>query len=170
MAKLGINWVLLVAQLVNVGLLVWLLTRFLYQPVLNMLNQRTERIQNSLRDADQVKTQLARAQQDYEAELSRGRQEAAGIVAQANERAKTQEAEILTQARVEADRIRAEARTQALQERDQLLRDVKGHVAMLVTATAEKVIGAELQTNHDRLIDESLAQLGRQNRIQDVGV
>lgn len=163
MEKLGINWALLFAQVLNVGFLVWLLARYLYKPVLNMLNERTNRIQTSLQEAEQVKTQLARAQTDYEAEVARGRQEAASIVAQAQERAKTQEVEIVAQARAEADRIRAEARTQSLQEREQLLRDLKGQMAALVTATAEKVIGAELSTNHDKLIEESLAQLGRQN-------
>lgn len=163
MEGLGINWGLLIAQIFNVVVLWWLLSRFLYRPVLNMLNERTNRIQESLSQTEQVKTQLARAQQDYEAEVARGRQEAAGIVAQAQERAKSQEAEILAQARIEADRIRAEARQQSLQERDQLLRDIKGQMADLITATAEKVIGAELRTNHDKLIDESLSQLGRRN-------
>jgi F-type H+-transporting ATPase subunit b len=97
--KLGINWGLLVAQLINVGLLVWLLTRFLYRPVLNMLNERTRRIQESLQDAERVKEQLASAKQDYDAELARARQEAASILAQAQERAKTLEQEIAAQAR-----------------------------------------------------------------------
>ncbi len=163
MEGLGINWGVLIANILNLGLMVWLLSALLYRPVLKMLNERTERIQTSLREAEQVKTQLSRAQTDYEAELARGRQEAAQIVVQANERAKGQEAEILAQARIEADRIRSEARTQSLQERDQLLSDLKGQMATLITATAEKVIGAELKTNPDRLIDESLAQLGRQN-------
>jgi F-type H+-transporting ATPase subunit b len=62
--QLGINWGLLIAQLFNVILIVWLLTMMLYRPVLNMLNERTRRIQESLRDAEQVKEQLARAKQD----------------------------------------------------------------------------------------------------------
>jgi F-type H+-transporting ATPase subunit b len=161
--KLGINWGLLVAQLINVILLVWLLSRFLYQPVLNMLNERTRRIQDSLRDAEQVKVQLANARKDYDAELARARQEAAGILAQAQERAKGQEQEIIAQARQEADRIRNEAREQAVQEREQLLRDLKDQVADLVTITATRVLGEELKANHDRLIEESLASLGRQN-------
>lgn len=163
MEKLGINWALLVAQIVNVALLVWVLTRLLYQPILNMLNERTKRVQDSLRDADQVKEQLANARRDYDAEIGKARQEAAAILAQAQERAKAQESEIIAQARRDADKVREEARTQALQERDQLLRDLKGQVADLVTATAEQVLGAELKQNHQRLIDESLASLGRQN-------
>jgi F-type H+-transporting ATPase subunit b len=161
--KLGINWGLLIAQIFNVVLLVWLLTRFLYQPVLNMLNERTRRIQESLRDADQVKEQLANAKQDYDAELARARQEASAILAQAQERAKLQEVEIIAQARQEADRIRSDAREQAVQEREGLLRDLKNQMADLVTATASRVLGAELKSNHDQLIEESLASLGRQN-------
>jgi F-type H+-transporting ATPase subunit b len=164
MEKLGINWGLLIAQLVNVILLVWLLSRFLYRPILNMLNERTQRIQDSLRDAEQVKQQLANAKRDYDAEIAKARQEAAGVLAQAQERARVQEAEIIAQARQEAERLRAEAREQALQERDQLLREVKGQVADLVTLTASRVLGAELQARgHDRLIEESLAEFGRRN-------
>ena len=163
MEKLGINWALLIAQIVNVVLLVWLLTRFLYRPVLNMLNERTKRIQESLQDAERVKEQLANAKRDYDAELAKARQEAAGILAQAQERARAQEQEIVTQARSEADRIRQEARDQAERERDQLLRDLKGQMAELVTKTAERVLGEELKSNHDRLIEESLAGLGRRN-------
>ena len=163
MEKLGINWGLLIAQIFNVVLLVWLLTRYLYRPVLNMLNERTRRVQESLRDADLVKEQLAHAKQDYDTELARARQEAARILAQAQERARTQEQEIIAQARQEGERIRVEAREQAMQERDQLLRDLKNQMAELVTMTATRVLGEELKSNHDRLIEESLASLGQQN-------
>lgn len=164
MEQLGINWGLLIAQIVNVVLLVWLLTRFLYTPILNLLNERTRRIQESLREADQVKEQLANAKRDYDAEIAKARQEAAGILAQAQERARVQASEIVAQARQEADRTRAEAREQAMQEREQILREVKGQVAELVTLTATKVLGAELSAKgHDQLIAESLSQLDRRN-------
>jgi F-type H+-transporting ATPase subunit b len=162
--KLGINWALLIGQIFNVIFLVWLLSQFLYKPILNALNERTRRVQDSLSAADQVKQQLASAKKDYEAELAKGRQEAAGIVAQAQERAKSQEAEIIAQARRDADRIREEARTTAAQERDTLLSDAKGQIADLVTLTATRVLGAELQAKgHDQLIAESLAALDRRN-------
>ena len=164
MEKLGINWALLIAQIFNVILLVWLLSRYLYRPILNALNERTRRIQESLRDADQVKDQLANARRDYDAEIAKARQDAAAILAQAQDRARVQEAEIIAQARTEANNIRSEAQEQAKQERDQLLRDVKGQVADLVTLTASRVLGAELSTTgHDRLIEESLSALDRRN-------
>ena len=134
------------------------------KPVTKMLNDRTARIEASLREADQVKQQLASAKSGYEAELQKARQEAAATVAQAQDRAKVQEAEIIAQARREADRIREEARTQAMQERDQMLREAKNQIADLVTLTASRVLDAELKAGgHDKLIAESLAALDRRN-------
>src|SRR5918997_4294572 len=109
MGKLGINPYLLIAQLINFGLVALLLSRLLYRPVLNALNARTTRIQESIENAEQVKQQLSRAQQDYEAQIARARQEAAQIMAQANERSQVQAREVVANAQAEAARIRAEA-------------------------------------------------------------
>ena len=162
MGKLGINWYLLVSQIINFGLIAFLLARFLYRPVLNALQSRTARIQESIENAEQVKQQLARAQQDYDAQLARARQEAAQIVAQANERAQVQAREVLANAQADAERIKAEAQQQAQQEREQLLRGLQGQLANLVAQTASSVIGQELRAGgHERLIQQSIADLGR---------
>ncbi len=164
MGELGLNVNLFLTQLINFGVVVAALSYLLYKPVLNMLRERTERIEQSLREADQVQQQLANAKRDYDAEIARARQEAASILSQAQERARAQEAEIIAQARQDADRIRRDAREQALQERDQLLREVKDQLAELVTLTASRVLQSELSAQgHDQLIAESLAALNRQN-------
>ncbi len=163
MEKLGINWGLLIAQLINVIFVVWLLTTFLYRPILNMLNQRTSRIQEGLQDAEKVKEQLANAKRDYDAELAKARQEAAAILAQAQERARAQAAEIIAQAHRDAEKIKSDALAQAEQERVRMLGELKDRMAKLVVLTAERVLGEELKSNHDRLIEESLAELGKYN-------
>ncbi|PDW03456.1 F0F1 ATP synthase subunit B [Candidatus Viridilinea mediisalina] len=164
MEALGLNPWLFLAQLLNFGVVVGLLWYLLYKPVLKMLNSRTERIEQSLKDAEQVKLQLANAKRDYDAEIAKARQEAAKIVAQAQERAKSQESEIIAQARREADKVRDEARVSAVQERDALLREAKGKIAELVTLTASQVLASELKSRgHDKLIAESLAALDRRN-------
>ncbi|MFP4436652.1 MAG: F0F1 ATP synthase subunit B [Chloroflexaceae bacterium] len=163
MEALGINFNLFLAQVINFGVVVGALFYLLYKPVLKMLRDRTERIEQSLQESDQVQEQLDNARRDYDAEIARARQEAATILSQAQERARSQEAEIVSQARQDADRIRIEAREQAEQERDQMLREVKDQVAGLVTLTAGRVLQAELAAQgHDRLINESLEALGRQ--------
>jgi F-type H+-transporting ATPase subunit b len=159
---LGLNVGAFIWYLVNFLLLLFLLQRFLYKPILTALANRTARIQESIENAEQVKQQLSRAQQDYDAQMSRARQEAAQIMAQANERAQVQAREVLANAQAEAERIKAEAQQQAQQEREQLLRGLQGQLANLVTQTASTVIGQELKTTgHERLIQQSIADLGR---------
>lgn len=159
MERLGINYGLLIAQIVNVALLVWILSMLLYKPLINLLNERTKRIEEGLKESANVKAQMVDMRKDADVELAKARQEAAAILAQAQDRAKVQEAELIAQARREADRIREEARGQLEREREVMVRDLRGQMATLVTITASKVLNAELKGNHDKLIDESLASL-----------
>jgi F-type H+-transporting ATPase subunit b len=130
--------------------------------VLAALHNRETRIRESIENAEQVKQQVARAQQDYEARLNEARQEAARILAQANERAKTVEQEVVANARQEAERIVLEARQQIQQEREQLLRGLQAQLGNLVIQTASTVVGQELNSRgHERLIQEAIADLGR---------
>lgn len=162
MEALGISAGAFIWYLVNFIILLLLLQRFLYRPVMTTLANRTSRIQESIDNAEQVKQQLARANQDYEAQLGRARQEAAQIVAQASDRARVQADEMIARARGEAERITIEARQQAQQEREQMLRGLQGQLANLVTQTASTVIGQELRgPEHDRLVQQSIASLGR---------
>ncbi|NJP06262.1 MAG: F0F1 ATP synthase subunit B [Chloroflexaceae bacterium] len=164
MEKLGLNFPLLLFQLINFGILVAVLYSLLYKPITNMLRERTERIESSIKESDQVKQQLARAKQDYDTRMAEAKQEAAGILAQAQQRAKAQEAEIVTQARQDAERIRAEARVQAEREHDQMMRDAKSQLTELVVLATRQVLQSEMQTQgHEKLIDSVLADLARQN-------
>jgi F-type H+-transporting ATPase subunit b len=161
--KLGINYSLLVAQIFNVIFLVWMLSKFLYTPILNLLKERTQRIEDGLKEADKVREQMASQRKENEVEQTKARQEAAAMMAQAQDRARVQEAEIVNQARHEAERIKAEARANAETELDRMAGEFKNQAATLVTETAAKVLGAELKGNHKQLIDESLSRLGRNN-------
>jgi F-type H+-transporting ATPase subunit b len=163
MEELGINLPKFLYQVVNFVIVVWVLYVLLYKRILTMLNERTERIAQSIRDSEQVKEQLANAKRDYDAEIAKARQEAVALRSQAEERARQQEQEILAKAREEAEQIKADMMAQADQQREQMLREVREQVAELVTLTAERVLRDELKGRHDKLIDESLAALNRQN-------
>lgn len=162
MDALGIDLGAFVFYTLNFLLLLFLLQQFLFRPVLSALTNRETRIRESIENAEQVKQQVARAQQDYEARLNEARQEAARILAQANERAKVVEQEVVANARQEAERIQVEARAQIQQEREQLLRGLQAQLGNLVIQTASTVVGQELNSRgHERLIQDAIADLGR---------
>lgn len=162
MSALGLDLGAFIFYTLNFLLLLFLLQQFLFRPVLNALHSRETRIRESIENAEQVKQQVARAQQDYDVRLAEARQQAAQIVNQATERARAVEQEIVAQARTEAERIQVEARQQAEQEREQLLRGLQAQLSNLVIQTASTVVGQELKGNgHDKLIQQSIADLGR---------
>lgn len=163
MEKLGINWGLLIAQMFNVIFLVWMLSRFLFNPLINLMADRTKRVEDGLKEADNVREQMTAQRKENEVELAKARQEAGAVMAQATERARIQEQELINAARAEAERIKNDARANAEREVERLAGDFKNQAAALVTETAAKVLGAELKGNHSQLIDESLSRLGRNN-------
>ena len=128
-----------------------------------MLNERTRRIQDSLKEAEQVKEQLARATKITTRSWRRRGRRPARFWRRRRSAPSFRKPRSSRRRARKLDRIRSDAREQAVQERDGLMRDLKNQMADLVTATASRVLGAELKSNHDQLIEESLASLGRQN-------
>src|SRR4051812_35712902 len=85
MEKLGIDPLLLLWQALAFGLLVFLLARFAYRPVLAMLDQRADRIRESMTQAEQIKRELNEAQQRAQGVLNEARAEAEQMRAQNRE-------------------------------------------------------------------------------------
>jgi len=83
MESIGIDWHILLAQLVNFGILFGILFVLLYKPVRRMLDERSARIRESMEQAEQVKEQLARTDEQVREQIEAARREGQGILAQA---------------------------------------------------------------------------------------
>ena len=141
LGPLGIEPALFIAYVVNFVILVFLLRVFLYRPVLNMLGQRRERIQESLAEADRVRQEAAVQRSEFERELEEARrtsQEAAVRAAQETEKMRDA---ILAEARKEADRILDQARQQIEMDRRQAVAELRHGVVDLAVDLARRVIG-----------------------------
>lgn len=160
MDKLGVEWSLLLSQLVNFGILLFLLRMFLYQPVLNMLAQRKERIAQSMRDAERVTAAAREAEQDKAKVLDGARREAQDIRSAATRDAEKIAQEIRSRAEQEAGDIRMKAQADAKTQADQLLADANKQIADLAIAATEKLLGRELAKKDEqaRFVAEFLSQ------------
>jgi len=156
---LGINIPSLIAQLFNFLLLLFLLWRFAYKPVLGMLDRRSQRIRESLEAAERAKQDSARAEEQVAAQLAAARKDAQAIAAQASQAAAQVQQEARDQARREADVIIARARDEIARERDEAMEAVRRQFAVLAVAAAQRIVGERLDaTAHRRLIDEVLQE------------
>ncbi len=167
MEKLGINATWLLAQVINFGLLLFILWRFAYKPVLGMLNARKQKIQESLEYAEKVKADAAAQQKEFERKLEETRRETQAAAAAAAQVSEKEREAILAQARADARKMIDQAREQIEYERKQMLSELRGEVVRLSMLATQKVVSASLDENaHRRLVNEFLAQadqLGTQN-------
>ena len=158
MDELGLNVPVLVAQLVNFFILLVLLRMFLYRPILDMLDRRSQRIREGLEAADQSKEQAAQAEQEVARQLEEARRQGQSLIGQAQETANRLQEEARSQARREGEALLERARSEIQLERDQASAELRREFGDLTVSAAEKVIGQSLDRQaHRRLIDEVLA-------------
>jgi F-type H+-transporting ATPase subunit b len=157
MSQLGLNVPVLVAQLINFFVLLILLRLFLYRPILEMLDRRSQRIREGLAAAEQSKEQAAEAEQEVARQLDEARRQGQTLVSQAQETSTRIQEEARNQARREAEQLLERARNEIQLERDQAIAELRKEFADLTIAAAEKVIGQSLDRQaHQRLIQEAL--------------
>ncbi len=160
MGALGIEGGLLISQMVNFAILLILLRMFLYQPVLNMLAQRRERIAQSMKDVERSSSAAREAEQEKGKVLDAARREAQEIRAQATRDTEKIAQEIRARAEQEATDIRMKAQTDARAQVETALSDANKQIADLAIAATEKLLGRELsnKSEQQRLVEEFLGQ------------
>jgi F-type H+-transporting ATPase subunit b len=157
--KLGINVTWLLAQVVNFGLLLFLLWMIAYKPVLKMMNERKQKIQESLEYAENVKKQAAEQQKEFEQRIAEARREAQAAAALAAQAGEKEREAILAQAREEARKLIEQAKEQIEYERKQMLAELRQEVVQLSLLAAQKAVSQTLDEQaHRRLIADFLAQ------------
>ncbi|MEK9181259.1 MAG: F0F1 ATP synthase subunit B [Patescibacteria group bacterium] len=159
---LGINWKLFIAQLVNFGIILFVLWKWVFTPVTNALQNRTKKIEESLKDAEEIKRQVAQLEEFRKQQIALARNESDEILNKSRVAAADQKLQILKEARVQSEKITSDAEKRISAERSKILAEVKGELAGLVTAATEKILAEKLDKNKDRkLIKDSLNGLKR---------
>ena len=160
--QLGITGGLLISQIVNFVAVAFILRAILYQPILNMLDQRKARIDNSLKEAERVSAAAREAEQEKTSILDEARREAQEVRAQATRDAEKIAQEVRSRADQEATEIRIKAQEDAKAQVENALVDVNKQVAELAIQATEKLLGRELENKADqrRFVAEFLKQNG----------
>ena len=157
--ELGINLPSLVAYLVNFILLLGILGFFAYKPLMRMLDERTERIRESLEAADQARQEAANAQEAIQEQITEARREGQRIMDQTREAAERFRTEEMEKARLEAEACVERARSDIQRERDTALQEVRASFGDLAITAAERVIRSSLdRTAHESLIAQVLEE------------
>lgn len=160
MDKIGVDLGVLVAQIINFFLLLGLLRLVLYNPVLQKLRERSERIAKGLEDAARAEKRAAQAEADYRKRLEEARREAQAIIAEARETAEKERQTIIAQAQADAQEVRSRAEEEIQRDRQAALAGLHDQVADLAIDAAGRVLGRAVDEQaHRQLVRDFLSHL-----------
>lgn len=143
--NLGITWTGFIGQAVNFLLALYVMNRFLYQPIFNMMDERKSKLADSLKDAESAASAAADAATEKSAVMDEARREAQEVRAQATRDAEKIAQEVRSRAEQEATDIRMKAQEEAQSTADNALADVNKQVADLTIQATEKLLGRQLE-------------------------
>ena len=147
-------------QVINFLILLYLLNRFLFKPVLGRLDERSAKISKGLEDAEAAARDRELARAEREAAVAEARKEANEMVARANKIAEDTRNEILAEARAQAEKVTARAREEILAEKEKAMAELRGQVADLALTAAGKLVRSDMNaTTQRRLVEEFLAEV-----------
>lgn len=160
-ALLGVNpWTALFA-LANFLFLFFMLRKFLFNPVMKMIDDRQKEIDDLYKDAEDAKKDAQAKQQEYDRKLSAAQQTSEQLVREAVARGQSREEEILRQANAQASAMMDKAADDIAREKKKAVNDAKDEISVIALSIAGKVVGRELSdADHARLVDGFIEELG----------
>ena len=148
----------LIGQLLAFILFVWFCMRYVWPPMLQILEEREKEVADGLEAASRGRRELEEANTQREAIVDEAKKEAAELVGQAGQRANQMVEDAKSQAQEEADRIKASAKSDLEQAAKKAREEIRSEVSALVVAGSEKVLGSEIDQEKNAEIIEEISK------------
>ena len=160
-----IDWFTVIAQAINFLILVWLLKRFLYQPILNAIDAREERIAKELKAADEKKAEAQKERDLLARKNEEFNQQRTTLLKKAMDEANMERSQFLNDARKEAEDSRAQWKEALRSEQSKLSQEITSQIQQEVFSTARKLMtdlaNAKLE---EQMVDVFLSQIRNQHQ------
>ena len=140
----------LIAQILNFLFLVFILAKFVYKPLLNVMEARKNKIASDLEAADTAKVEAEAVKSEYAAKLADARQEAQAIIENARKNAQAAHDKIMAETKAEQDQVVAAAKEAIELEKQKALADVRAQVISLSMMAASKIVEQKLGSEEDK--------------------
>lgn len=151
---------LLIAQIVNFTIVLFVLYKFAYGPILKTLNERTKKIEKGLSDAEKAGKKLNEITIKEKEVLADAKKEAQNIIKTAEDQAKANAMSIVLEARNQNEKLLETTKKQIEQEKDKMIIAVKSEIGDLVIAATEKILAEKIDKQKDaEIIARTLKQI-----------
>lgn len=145
-----IDYRILIAQIINFGIVFAVLYFFALKPLMKIMAERTKKIEQGLNDAKEIERKLASTDEQYTAKMKEAKTEAAKIMEKAVQQAEEKRTEMINKAKEEIGAIINQEKAQMQSEKAKVLKEIKIEIAELVAVSLEKVLEGKLDEKKDR--------------------
>lgn len=145
----GLNAKLFIAQLINFGIVLLVLWKWVFTPVTKALQKRTQKIEQALKHAEDMEVQKNEFEQWKALSMQEARKEAAGIVLKSKTDAEQVKTELLAKAKLEQEKLVEAGVNKLVSEQARLMHEARAKLADLVVQATEKVLGEKLNEKKD---------------------
>lgn len=149
---LGINVKILLAQLVNFSVLIFVLWRFAYKPIMKVLKDRREKIIQGVKSADQAEEKLANAKEKEKQIVTEAKKEALKIVEDAKERGEKKYQEIINKSKEDIGKVINQEKDKIRQEKEEVLLEIRQEIGSLLSFGISKFLQEKIDKEKDEAI------------------
>lgn len=158
----GLDWRLLVWQIINFAIVVFVLKKFAFGPIIAGLAKRTARLEQGLKDADAARENLDSTERERREVLSKARTEAGKILSETRAAAETLRDDLVAKARAEVEEVVLRGKERLTAEKEGMVTAARAEIGELVVAAVLKVLPRELTgKDHEKLVADAAAILGK---------
>ena len=155
-------WQILIS-LINLLIMYLILKKFLFKPVQNIIATRKQQVENLYTEAQEKLGSAETMRSQYEEKLATARDEADGIVCNAQQTAQRRSDAMIAEATQQASHIKQRAESEITQEKKQMLSDVRSEISDLAVEIASRIVGREIRKeDHDSFVDDFIRNVGEQ--------
>lgn len=159
LGALGVDGKLFLAQLVNFGIVFFVMWKWVYTPLLKVMDERTKKIEQGVSDAEAAGALLRASEDQGVKAIADARKQAKAILDEAAAAAETERQAMAHKTRLEVEKIVAQGREQLKGEHRKMVTDAKAELGSLVAMAAEKVLREKIDPKKDAaLIAEALKE------------
>ena len=150
-----------VATILNLFIQVYLIKRFLFKPINEILEKRKAHADAEIQDATKAKEEAQAMKAEYEENMQNAKNKASEILTTAQKTAALQSEEVLKEAASQAAALKSKAESDIAQEKRKAVNEIKDEIGGMAVEIAGKVIEREIsEEDHTKLIDEFIANVG----------
>ncbi len=149
---------LFIAQLINFAIVFSVLYLLAFKPLVKTMTDRSEKIDKSLKDADEIEKRLALTEKDREEIIAAAKKQANLIVEEADKRGETRRGELIAKAKEDIGQVINAEKEKMSRDKAETLKEIKKEVADLVVMTVEKLLNEKMTSDKDRELIKKLVK------------